>query len=177
MGQFIFPADSCCNCGSTSSIRVIDQDTRLTQYLLVGGAETTFTFPLPFCSTCAVTATRRRATPLHRLLIFGLMYFCTFGVLLLAGVALDSERLLEQTGWLSAVLALAGCTAWYSSRRPSPGQSSYYQPVWIGRYKQPFLSVPGRGMALGFSNPAYARSFEAANAPAVNTGRLQVQHP
>jgi hypothetical protein len=173
--MFVFPADFCCNCGSTDGIRVIQQDSRQTHYLGAAGIEMMFRFPLPFCSTCAPTATRRRATPLHRLLVFGLMYFAFFGVLLLAGIALDSQRLLEHAAWLSAVFALMLCVLWYSSRRPATGQTSYYQPVWIGRYRQPFLSVPRRGIALVFSSPAYARVFEAANASAIASGQLQVQ--
>jgi len=158
-----------------ADLTILEQDTRLTRYFLMGGSEVTFRLRLPFCRVCGPSAKRRPVSFFHKLLVFGLFYFAVFAVLMLSGIALDSESLLDNTGLLSGVLSLVITVLWYGTRQPEPGQSSYYQPVRITRLRQKFLSGTVRGIVFGFTNSAYLRRFESLNAQAITAGQIQTK--
>jgi hypothetical protein len=170
-----FPADLCCNCSAIADLTILEQDTRLTRYFLIGGSEVAFRLRLPFCRVCGPSVNRRPVSLLHKLLVFGLFYFAVFAVLMLCGMALDSESLLDYTVLLSGVFGLVITVLWYAARRPERGQSSYYQPVRITRLSQKFLSGAFRVIGFGFTNYAYLHRFESLNAQAITAGRVQAK--
>lgn len=172
---FAFPTDLCCNCAALTDLSILEQDTRLTRYFLMGGSEITFRLRLPYCRSCASSAKRRPVSLFHKLLVFGLFYFGVFAVLLLTGMALESESLLDHTALLSGVLGLVATVLWYAVQRPNPHQSSYYQPVRITRLRQKFFSGMVRGIGFAFTNAVYRQRFESINAQAIAAGQLQSQ--
>jgi len=163
----------CCNCAALTGLTLLDQDTRLTRFFLMGGSEITFRLRLPFCRSCAPSAKRRPISLFHRLLVFGLFYFGVFAVLLLTGMALESESLLDRTGLLSGILGLVATVLWYAVRRPNPHQSSYYQPVRITRLRQKFFSGMVRGIGFAFTSAVYRQQFESINETAIAAGQIQ----
>ena len=172
---FAFPTDLCCNCSAMADLTILAQDTRLTRYFLIGGSEVAFRLRLPFCRVCGPSAKRRPVSLSHKLLVFALFYFAVLAVLMLSGMALDSESLLDNTPLLSGVLGLVITVVWYGARRPERGQSSYYQPVRITRLSQKFVSGAVRVIGFGFTNYVYLHRFESLNAQAITAGRVQAK--
>ena len=173
--SFVFPNDACCNCGRTDSLSVLTQDTRLTRYMLGGGSEYTFKLPLPFCAACSRTARRRPAPLFHKALAAGLMFGLALLALAVAAIGLDSVWLAEHAVLLSFVLAVLAVGGWYLTRRPSPGQTSFYQPVRIARLKQKFVSGQVIGIRFAFTNHAYAQRFTSANTASVGARLVEVK--
>jgi len=172
---FAFPTDLCCNCSAMADLTILEQDTRLTRYYLIGGSEVTLMLRLPFCRVCGPSAKRRPVSLSHKLLVFALFYFAVLAVLMLSGMALDSESLLDNTALLSGVLGLVITVLWYGRRRPETRQSSYYQPVRITRLRQKLASGVVLGIGFGFTNSAYLRRFEALNAQAITAGQIRTK--
>ena len=173
--SFVFPADACCNCGRTDGLSVVTQDTRLTRYLLGGGSEYTFKLPLPFCAACARSARRRPAPLFHKALAVALMFGVALLGLTVAAIGTGSLWLTEHAVLLSFVLAVVAVGGWYASRRPSPGQTSFYQPVRIARLKQTFVAGRVTGIRFAFTNHAYAQRFTSANTASVGARLVEVK--
>ncbi len=76
----VAPADSCCNCGSISKISPMATDLRRMPLMGLAGTEITVVLPFPYCDVCAVTARRRRPSPLGVMAITCLLSLC-FGML------------------------------------------------------------------------------------------------
>jgi hypothetical protein len=173
--SFVFPTDACCNCGRTDGLSVTTQDTRLTRYMLGGGSEYTFKLPLPFCGACQRTARRRPAPLFHKALALAL----AFGVALLAltatAIGTGSVWLTEHALLLSLFVAVVAMGAWYVTRRPLAGQTSFYQPVRIARLKQAFMSGRVTGIKFAFTNHAYAQRFTSANTASVGARLVEVK--
>src|ERR1041384_4713905 len=124
-----FPAAFCCNCGDIDCIAEI-QDTRVTRYFGIGGVETTFQLPIPICAACRKTTRRRPSGWFARLLVWGVVSCVAFGALIALGEYTTlplwmSEHLFA----IGALLALLLVVLFYRFRRPTPPQTSFYQPV------------------------------------------------
>lgn len=173
--EFTFPEEMCCNCGATQDIVKLEQDTRVTRYMVFGGSEITLKLPLPVCPRCVSTMERRPVTVLHVFLILLLAYFLSLGALLITGLAMDSEPLLDWTPWLSLGIAAICVALRYGRRKPEPGQTSFYQPVRILKVRQEFVSGTVIGISFGFTNLAYSRTFVQRNHVAIQRGLIAVK--
>jgi hypothetical protein len=142
--------------------------------MLGGGSEYTFRLPLPFCQSCEVTAKRRPATFFHKGLVFGLLFAVGLLAVTITGIATGWLWPMEHPVLISMAFAAAVSFPWYSSRRPEPGQSSYYQPVRLLKLRQKFLSGVITGVKFGFSNHLYAEHLVSVNHEAVSSGILEI---
>jgi hypothetical protein len=151
------------------------QDTRVTRYFGFGGVETTFQLPIPVCAACRKTTRRRPSGWFSRLLVWAVVSAVAFGALIAIGENTTlplwmSEHLFA----VSVLLALLMLVLFYRFRRPSPPQTSFYQPV---RIKQASVQLgDGHGqvafMKLAFTNHEYLNVFTTANEDAIRTRRL-----
>jgi hypothetical protein len=173
--DFVFPEEMCCNCGATQDVAKLDQDTRVTRYMVFGGTEITMKLQVPVCPRCVKTVERRPVTLLHAFLVLLLAYFLSLGALLVAGLALDSEPLLDWTPWLSLGIAAILVAIWYGRGKSEPGQTSFYQPVRILKLRQEFVSGTVTGICFGFTNLAYSRKFVQRNHVAIQRGLVEVR--
>ncbi|MFZ6721715.1 hypothetical protein [Undibacterium sp. Ji49W] len=165
---FLFPNHLCCNCGKTTDLTTIHQDTRRTRYMLGGGTEITFKLPLPFCKDCAPTATRRPKSLLNWLLIFIAAFAASALALIIIGdMVLNSPLIARYLLPFSVMLAAVPCAAMVLLMRPKGKQTSYFQPVRIPRLKQEFVSGAVTAIGFGFSNLAYAKAFALVNREAI----------
>lgn len=173
--EFSFPTSMCCNCGTTSGLSVLRQDTRQTTYLGVGGTEITFQLPLPFCTTCARSAKRRVKSLIDRLLMFALMFGATFLGLIILGEVYSLPQLSEYLITLSAVVATALTVTLVLVARPKGNQTSYYQPVRISKLKREFISGKVVGIRFRFSNNDYAQLFSSHNQEPIRSKLVEVE--
>ena len=60
-------------------------------------------------------------------------------------------------------------------KRPSAGQTSYFQPVRIVSTKRDFVSGTVRSISFGFTNPAYADLFRQLNGSVIDQGLVSVK--
>jgi hypothetical protein len=169
-----FPATFCCNCGDTNCTTEI-QDTRVTRYFGFGGIETTFQLAIPICASCLRTTRRRPAGWFARVLVWALTSCVLLGALLILGESVTlplwmSEHLFA----VGTVTALMLVVLFYRLRRPTPPQTSYYQPVRITRATLRFDDGAGRVafMKLAFTNSDYLNVFTAANRDAIQAKTL-----
>jgi hypothetical protein len=170
-----FPTDSCCNCGSTDSLKLVSQDTRVTSYWLSGASEVTFPLPLPFCPRCEKTARRRTPTLVQYVLMALLGWGAAMGVAFGVAAATDNLWVYDNAALLSLVAGVAAVAAFYSLRRPEAGQSSYYQPVRIKSLSWAFRSGTIRKITFFLANSQYAASFKALNHDALSRGLVDVR--
>jgi len=170
-----FPTEACCNCGTSGSVKVVPQDTRVTRYWLSGGSEVTFRLPLPFCPRCEKTARRRRPTLVQYLLMSLLGWGAAMGVGFGVAAFTDNLWVYDNAPLLSLVVGVVAVALVYALRRPEPGQSSYYQPVRITGLTRAFRSGTIQKIAFAMANSQYAASFRALNHEALSAGGIEVQ--
>lgn len=168
--SFVFPDDICANCGTTERVARIEQDTRVTRYLLGGGTELTFALPIGLCGDCMDTSTKRPISVFGWLIRFAL--FASILACLLIGVMMvaDIPALADHTLWLAACGAVILVVLMMMRKRPAPGQTSYFQPVRVTGTKRDFVSGTVRSIRFGFTNPDYERRFQHLNADVIRQG-------
>lgn len=166
--KFVFPDQPCCNCGSKSALRIVEQDTRLTTYMLGGGTEQTFRLPLPFCPDCIHSARRRPKNLAHRVLGFLVSFgVAALSLIVIGDLVLHSPALAQYIVPLSLGLATATTLAWIAKTKPKGKQTSYFQPVRIPSLKREFVSGIVTSIGFAFTNIDYARAFAGANLRAI----------
>jgi hypothetical protein len=175
--QLTFPASFCCNCGDTNCMNEI-QDTRVTRYFGIGGAETTFQLPVPVCAACRRSTRRRPPGFFARLLVFALLVCVWFLALIGIGYTYPFPPWLgEHLFWFSAGLGFVSTLGVFRLRRPRPPMTSFYQPVRIKNVSVQVTDlVNGHGhvafMRLAFTNPDYLAVFVNANRDAIDARRI-----
>jgi hypothetical protein len=169
-----FPATFCCNCGDMNCTTEI-QDTRVTRYYGLGGAETRFQLPIPVCAACLKTTRRRPSSWFSRLLVWALSACVVFFALILLGENFTlplwaAEHLLAIAAGVSLLLVVL----FYRLRRPKPPQTSYCQPVRIRQASVNFDDASGQVtfMKLAFTNHEYLNVFTTANRDAIQSKML-----
>ncbi|MBC3920350.1 hypothetical protein H8L32_23000 [Undibacterium sp. CY18W] len=161
---FLFPNHLCCNCGKTTDLTTIAQDTRRTTYMVGAGTEITFKLPLPFCKDCAPTATRRPKSLLNWSLIFiGTFAASALALIIIGDMVLNSALIARYLVPFALALAALACAGMVALTRPKGKQTSYFQPVRIPRLKQEFVSGAVTAIGFSFSNLAYAKAFALVN--------------
>ncbi|MFZ6769310.1 hypothetical protein ACO0LM_19855 [Undibacterium sp. Di26W] len=161
---FLFPNHLCCNCGKTTDLTTIEQDTRRTAYMVGAGTEITFQLPLPFCTDCTPTASRRPKSVLNWLLIFIAAFAVSALALIVIGdMVLNSPLIARYLLPFALALAALACAGMVALTRPKGKQTSYFQPVRIPRLKQEFVSGAVTAIGFSFSNLAYAKAFALVN--------------
>lgn len=175
-----FPATFCCNCGDINCSLEI-QDTRVTRYYGIGGVETTFQLAIPICAACRKTTRRRPSGWFSRLLVWALVSFLSCGALLALGHYFTLPLwVAEHLFAFAAGLALVLVVLFYRLRRPTPPQTSFYQPVRIRDARLRFDHAAGDGaghiafMKLAFTNHEYLNVFATANRDAIAAKTLAV---
>ena len=170
---FTAPKEMCCNCGSTQDIALVETQFKKTRYVLLVGTELTLTMDLPYCSICKKTAGRFRVSVLNKLLVSLGVFF----VLLLAVVFLPTDQSSIPSSllapWVLAVVALLLTFLFYALRRPSPPQTSYYQPVFMTKLKRKFSGVVLH-VAFNCTNSDFATKFATMNQLFINAGALTI---
>jgi hypothetical protein len=166
-----FPQDCCCNCGRPErSVRVIEQDTRLTRYWFLIGVEYSAQFELPFCAECEKTSKRRPQTIIDQVVTTALFSALWLFALLFIRTG-SPDALLPRSFAIATVLGVVMATGLFISRRPRRGQTSYCQPVrirGIRRNKGGLAEID-----LGFSSDEYLARFKALNESLVAGGRVK----
>lgn len=169
---FVFPSSRCCNCGTTKAIFIQDQNTKVIRYFVFAGTEITFELPLPVCRDCAQSLERRVPTLFHKFMMVAVVT-AVVCLILLATLSQNPSRIpfIANNLFTSSVaIALTLVFAFYSLRRPSGTQTSFYQPVRISKLDREFVSGAIKRIGFGFTNPVYLREFSKANAPALKAG-------
>ncbi len=176
--QLGFPASFCCNCGATDCQNEI-QDTRVTRFFKIGRTDTTFKLSVPVCAGCRRTTKRRPAGFFSRVGVLVLVTCILFGVsfTLVTPVALPLW-IGYMTGG-SIFLGVVLTILFYRLRRPTPPQTSFYQPVRIKEARLQFTGLmAGAGqvayMKLAFTNPDYLNVFTDANQEAIKAKHIAV---
>jgi hypothetical protein len=173
-----FPASFCCNCGSTDCQNEI-QDTRVTRFFKIGRTDTTFKLSVPVCAACRKTTKRRPAGFFSRL---GVLILVTAVLFCVSLTLVTSAVLPLWIGYMSGGSVLLGVILtilFYRFRRPTPPQTSFYQPVRIREARLHFTGLmAGAGqvayMKLAFTNPDYLNLFVDANQEAIRAKHLSV---
>src|SRR5579859_6234302 len=133
----VFP-NACANCFSKSELLLVESRLVLSRFLLLGAMEWTSWANIPHCPECAETAGRtRHGLGMKFLILLSLSALCA---LLPAGasILLHPERPFDTYLWAGPLAALIAMIAWYSTRKPRPGQTSYYQAVSLRAMKRKF---------------------------------------
>jgi hypothetical protein len=173
--SFVFPSDACANCGTSDGVGVLEQDTRVTRYLFGGGTELQFGLPIGFCAACSSTALNRPISLFAWLLRFGLTAAIVACVLVVVMIAADIPALADYL-WIIATGSAAIFVLFSAYRkRPSTGQTSYFQPVRILGAKRDFVSGTVRSISFGFTNPAYADLFRQLNGSVIDQGLVSAK--
>ena len=174
----LFPTGFCCNCGDTNCTNEV-QDTRVTRYFGIGGAETTFQLSVPVCAACRKTTRRRPARFFGRLLVFVVLVCAWFLALILLATPAWPLWIVDREFTISVLLGLVSAIVFYSLRRARPPKTSFYQPVRIKEASVHFaglMSGPAQVqfMKLAFTNPDYLNVFSNANREAIEAGHIAV---
>ncbi|MBN2527508.1 MAG: hypothetical protein JXR76_14030 [Deltaproteobacteria bacterium] len=172
--ELLFPEELCCNCGKRGMLRVIEQDTRFTRFYGSVGSELILLFYLPFCETCAETATRRPKTFFHRTLQTLLVFAMTATTFLGIGVVWDVRQLVENVMWVSLGITFVLMGRFIISQRPRGNQSSYFQPVRIAFARNDRIGGKVSELKLKITNDAYRNRFCELNRAAIKDGALEV---
>ena len=169
----VAPSDICCNCGTTENIKAVQTDLRRMPLMGFAGAEIKITLPFPYCEVCSKTANRKRPNVLGIAAISALIAIIFGMAWLFLGPQTSEETTLYVVAPSLAVLSLALVIGYYTLRKPSASQSSYYQPVQLKNtgHKWP---ADITGLELKFSNSQYAQKFAAANQAAIAAKKLKV---
>lgn len=163
-GEIEFPTELCCNCASPDRVDPVDSELKLTRYFGMGGSEYAFTWPLPYCPECQVTASRNPLNRLHVVLVVGVWTTALFLAATIGQMALGRNLLEGNDFWIALVVSTVLVAGFYAARRPQGQQTSYYQPVRIRKLRQKFTSGEVTGIVLGFTNRLYMRRFQEQNA-------------
>ena len=173
--EFVFPTGLCCNCGVKAGLRLVEQDTRRTSYMVGGGTEITFKLPLPFCEECAPSAARRPKNVVHRLMVFvGSFGASALALIVLGDLVFESPAMAKYLVPISLLLAAFVTGTWIAASRPRGAQTSYYQRVRIPVLMREFISGVVTGIGFAFTNRDYARAFGGANGKAVMQGVVSI---
>ena len=167
------PMSCCCNCGSTAQVKPVPTDLRRMPMLGLAGAEIRFEFPFPYCDRSAVTARRLRPTALSVVAVTCLLSIVLGLGFLFLGPQFSEETMTMLVAPAVVLLSLGLVLAFYGFRRKSPGQTSYYQPVWLKSTAHRWPANIKR-RELGFTNLTYASAFADANQQAIAAGQLTV---
>ena len=167
------PMSCCCNCGSTTQVNPISTDLRRMPMLGLADAEIRFEFPFPHCDRCAVTARRLRPTALGVVAVTCLLSIVLGMGFLFLGPQLPEETVTMLVAPAVVLLSFGLVLAFYGLRRRAPGQTSYYQPVRLGRTTHRWPANITK-LELRFTNRAYASIFASENQQAVVAGQLKV---
>ena len=173
--QLRAPSESCCNCGSTVSVAPEDTDLRRMPLMGLAGAEIKIALPFPYCSGCAATARRRRPTVLGVIAVSCLLALVLGMCWLFFGPQLSEEKTTFVVAPILVALSFAAVLGFYSLRKQTGQQSSYYQPI---RLKNTGHKWPAdiTGLELAFTNRQYAEAFSAANQAAISAKKLKVSN-
>ncbi len=168
------PADTCCNCGSKDGLSIVPTPLKKTRFMLLGGTELTLMLGFPYCSGCAVSASKHAIGTLGKLLIaFMIFWVLIFGVIFLPfDLASFLPGVMLPLAMFSVAIAIT--LGYFRLRRPTPPRTSVDQPVMLRGVKQMF-SGDIVGLRLGFSNEAYKREFEAMNQMQMLSGALSTE--
>ncbi len=172
-----WPMGLCANCGASDTLRphrsrLVKTDVAVIPGLFVGD-EKRMEIELPSCSTCTRTLGRLRPTISECLVVWGGIALLTLFAMV---IPIANGVIPDQMGFVCGgpvVIATILTAAWYGTRRPRVGTTSYYQPVFL-------RAASSDGAVLGFTNSRYASEFTAANvgsrsASAVRYGKLVEQ--
>jgi hypothetical protein len=174
--QLDFPHAFCCNCGGTNSLSSEIQHTRVSRFFGIGGGETTFQLAVPICAVCLKTTRRRPSSWLFRLLVFAGTAAALYALLWYASGPGWPLWITDHKIYISAGLALVLVILFYRMRRPTPPQTSFYQPVRIRDADVQFSAGHGEAayLKLAFTNAQYLNVFTAANREAIQARRITV---
>lgn len=167
------PADTCCNCSSTSGLEPQVTKLKHMPYMGLGSSEVTMPIPFPYCASCKKTSGRYRPHPFGILAVtvliaVALIIAWFFG----AGPLVDKLPIELVAGGLF-ILSLGAVLGFYALRKPAGSQTSYYQPIRLVKVSQKW-PADITGMVLSFSNHQYRDKFEAANQEVISKGILKV---
>ncbi len=168
-GDVEIPTEICCNCAGRDRVVPVPSELTLTRFLGLGGSEYTFRWRLPYCTGCRPSAVRKPVGKLHVGLMIGVWTFGLFLAVVGVQIALERSLFGGEDFWVSLGLGALIVCAWYGSRRPRNGQTSYYQPVRIRKLRQKFTSGEVTAIVIGFTNPQYMQRFRERNAATVRT--------
>jgi len=137
----------------------------------IAGTILTFKLPLPVCNRCEDSLLRRPATNINK-------FFLLFAIaiaLLLAAVTAGADAFLNTRFHLISNHLFLSCLVvaalllkmFYSLRRPVGNQTSYYQPVRIGKCESEYSTGEIQQIGFLFTNPAYRHDFVQANKAAI----------
>jgi hypothetical protein len=169
---FNVPADACCNCGTTQGVSIKETPLKKTRYLLLGGTELRLTIDLPYCKKCSTTAGRFPVGIGTKLLVS----FGVFWAIFLAAFLVPFDwppAMGNHLPALCGIMAIALTFGFYSLRKATPPQTSYYQPVTLKAVKRQF-SGDVVGVTLGCTHASFASKFSACNRDFVAAGTLMV---
>jgi hypothetical protein len=171
----VAPADSCCNCGSTSNITMEATDLHRMPLMGMVGAQINVALPFPYCQTCVSTARRKRPNALGIVAISTLLALLLGMAWIFLGPQTSEDTTLHIVAPVVVVLSLAIIAAFYAMRRASGSQTSYYQPIMLKNtgHKWP---ADITGLELAFTNAQYAARFASANRAAIDAMKLKVSN-
>jgi hypothetical protein len=173
---FTFPRNMCCNCGTSTELAMVDQDTRCSSSGMGTLTEFTFGLTLPFCASCAPSAKRRPVRGAERALVaFGVFGGVAASFLLLPPALQESSTVQQCILPVAGVVAAAVTVAWVALTRPRGEQSSYFQPVRLLAVKGEFISGSVKLIRFAFTNSSYRNAFESDNADAINRKAVQAK--
>lgn len=173
--SLVFPTSRCCNCGTGDSIRILEQDTRVTRYLFGGGSEIAFKFAIPLCCACEPSAKRRPPGLFGRLLVLLLAFAISAAILVGIGdFVLHSTFIATYLFLLATLAGVIFTVCFYALRRPSVLQTSFYQPVRVTKLGQEFVSGVVNKIKFAFTNRAYASEFGRLNQTAIGKGFVEI---
>lgn len=171
--QLVAPVDSCCNCGAIQNVRTEATDLRRMPLFGLAGTEIKIELPFPYCSGCASSSHRRRPTLLGIAAVTALLSLVLGMCWIFFGPQLSEEKIISIVAPILVITSLCIVLGFYALRRPSAGQSSFYQPVKLRNtgHKWP---ADITGLELAFTNHRYGEKFADANKAAIAAKKLKV---
>lgn len=166
-GEIEIPAEICCNCATMDGVGRVESELKLTRFLGMGGSEYTYTWGLPYCPDCAVTANRNPIDKMHVAMVIGMCTVALFLAAIAGQTAIDRSLFAGNDFFVALAAATVLVGGFYAARQPQGGQTSYYRPIRILKLRQKFTSGEVTGIVLGFTNGAYMQRFRDANSRAL----------
>jgi hypothetical protein len=128
--SLVAPADSCCNCGSTTNVKAEPTDLRRMPLMGFAGAEIKVTLPFPYCEACSATARRKRPNALGIIAVSALLALVLGMAWLFLGPQTSEDTTLYVVAPALIVTELRGRTqipsSWFSRRRAVASRDSSY---------------------------------------------------
>ena len=168
--DFTTPLTSCCNCGATSGIELVETPLFHPGFRRDAGREVTIRESFPYCPACRASAGRLRHGVLTRM-VFAAVFTAFVAVAVFALARGAAGRLLP----LAIVASAVGCGLYFRWRDSDAGGRSYYQPVRLEALELVADGQAIRHLRLQFFNRCYAQAFSAANAASIRSGFLAVE--